>query len=186
VNEYRTIPCWWSCGDRVPPYVYTVSGVMKLWTKNSILLCTYWFHLRNWILSQNLNPCFYLNLNYFFTQVVIVCLYLCSSNKSSSTMCLYVKLAMQYQIVFQQLVYFKSFLTCLVCFISTILGTNSQNSADVPLINKLTNMLNIAQSKRYVTDAQHRWLMDNVNALWHGGDSYRGELTGVRRVGDDS
>jgi len=31
---------------------------------------------------------------------------------------------------------FKSFLTCLICFISTVLGSNNLNSADVPLRNK--------------------------------------------------
>jgi len=36
----------------------------------------------------------------------------------------------------KQLVCFKSFLTCLICFISTVHGPNSSNSADVPLSNK--------------------------------------------------
>jgi len=40
----------------------------------------------------------------------------------------------------QLLVYFKSFLTYLICFISTILGTNSINSAVAPLGNKQTKL----------------------------------------------
>jgi len=36
-------------------------------------------------------------------------------------------------------VYYKSLLICLICSISTILGSNSLNSAEVPLTNKQTN-----------------------------------------------
>jgi len=39
----------------------------------------------------------------------------------------------------EYIVYYKSFLTCLIRSISTILGTNSRNSADVPLSDKQTN-----------------------------------------------
>jgi len=39
------------------------------------------------------------------------------------------------------LIYYKSLLTCLICFISTILGTNSLNSADVLLSKKQTKLM---------------------------------------------
>jgi len=40
---------------------------------------------------------------------------------------------------FNYFFYYKSFLTCLVCSTSTILGTIGLNSGDVPLSNKQTN-----------------------------------------------
>jgi len=42
--------------------------------------------------------------------------------------------------LFLPFVYYKLFLTCLICSISTILVTNSLNSVDVPLSNKQTNV----------------------------------------------
>jgi len=49
-------------------------------------------------------------------------------------------IACQSNIVFSQLLfYYKSFLKCLICSTSTILGTNGLNSADVPFSNIQTN-----------------------------------------------
>jgi len=59
-------------------------------------------------------------------------------------------------IVFDILVYYKSFLTCLICFSSTFLGTNSLNSADVPLNNKHTKKYNIHQCNGFA--CYHRYI----------------------------
>jgi len=45
----------------------------------------------------------------------------------------------RHQYVFYLLVFYNSFLTCIVYFISIILGPYSLNSADVPLSNKQAN-----------------------------------------------
>jgi len=60
---------------------------------------------------------------------------MCLSNLSTSTSFLYVDLV-SLKSIFKQLYYFKLFLTCLICLISAILGTDSLNSANVPLSNK--------------------------------------------------
>jgi len=69
--------------------------------------------------------------------------YLFFPNISTSTLLLYVD-----QKSFLLLVYYKLFLTCLICFISTSLGTNSLNNADVPLSNKQTHVA-FAESHRF-------------------------------------
>jgi len=45
------------------------------------------------------------------------------------------------------LIYYKSFLTYLICSTSTILGTNGLNSADVPLSYKQTNKYGVLGSR---------------------------------------
>jgi len=62
--------------------------------------------------------------------------------------------------------YYKSFLACLVCFISTIFGTNSQNSADVPLSNKQTNVrCKRGQGEKYLC-IRRRISLEPVNRFW--------------------
>jgi len=72
-----------------------------------------------------------------FTQVLLFVCYLCLSSISTSTLFLYVELVSRKLFLTTRLL--KIVLTCLICFISTILGTNSLNCAHVQSSKKLTN-----------------------------------------------
>jgi len=85
------------------------------------------------------HACFYLNFNYFhssFYRLYFICIYPIYQHLHCSHM-LNLSLSNRLLTTF----YFKSFLMCLICFISTNLGTNSLNSVDVPLSNKQKNLL---------------------------------------------
>jgi len=84
-----------------------------------------------------LNACFYLHFNYFrssFYRLHIICVFPIYQYLHCSYM-----LNLSVSNCFFTTCLFQIVLTCLRCFISTILGTNSLSSADVPLSNKQTD-----------------------------------------------
>jgi len=65
---------------------------------------------------------------------------------------MYQHLHCSYNLNYVELVILKSYLTCCICLILTVLDTNILNSADVPLSNKQTN-------KQYSIPWYHRQLL---------------------------
>jgi len=79
------------------------------------------------------------------------------------------------------IVYFKSFLTCLVCFISTNIDTSSLNSADVPLSNKQTKYCNMVTDGGDCVSARDSGELD---VIYYDGSTYGGTiLNGFHRGG---